>query len=81
MPYFSLICDIVSMKLSTRLFSHSFPALVTRGKTPATVETLTRADLPVESTYKLGIPGACDMLVQVEYSTLNYKDALVATGT
>lgn len=68
------------MKLSPRLFSHSFPALVTRGRTPASLETLTRADLPVESTYKLGIPGTCDMLVQVEYSTINYKDALVVMG-
>jgi len=67
------------MKLSPRLFSSSFQALVTRGKTPAIVETLTRADLPSESTYK-GAPGSCDMLVQVEYSTLNYKDALVVTG-
>jgi len=68
------------MKLSPRL-CNSFQALVTRGKkTPATVETLTRADLPLESTSKAA-PGTCDMLVQVEYSTLNYKDALVATGT
>jgi len=68
------------MKISPRLCS-SFQALVTRGKkTPATVETLTRADLPLESTSKAA-PGTCDMLVQVEYSTLNYKDALVATGT
>lgn len=68
------------MKLSPRLCS-SFQALVTRGKkTPATVETLTRADLPLESTCKAA-PGSCDMLVQVEYSTLNYKDAMVVTGT
>jgi len=68
------------MKISARLCS-SFQALVTRGKkTPATVETMTRADLPQESTSKMA-PGACDMLVQVEYSTLNYKDALVVTGT
>jgi len=66
------------MRLSPRLLS-SFPALVTRGKTPATVETLTRADLPAVSTYKAA-PGTCDMLVKVEYSTLNYKDALVVTG-
>jgi len=67
------------MKFSPKLCS-SFKALVTRGKkTPATVETLTRADLPMTSTCKAA-PGACDMLVQVEYSTLNYKDAMVVTG-
>ena len=57
----------------------SFPALVTRGKAPATVETLSRAELPAASTVKAQ-PGECDLLVSVEYSTLNYKDALVATG-
>eukprot|EP00092_Neocalanus_flemingeri_P000479 GFUD01000509.1.p1 GENE.GFUD01000509.1~~GFUD01000509.1.p1 ORF type:complete len:347 (-),score=135.68 GFUD01000509.1:128-1168(-) len=66
------------MKVSPRLCS-SFQALVTRGKAPATIETLTRADLPMVSTCKAA-PGACDMLVQVEYSTLNYKDAMVVTG-
>ena len=66
------------MKLSPRLLS-SFPALVTRGKTPATVETLTRADLPSSSTVK-SQPGECDLVVKVQYSTLNYKDALVVTG-
>ena len=25
-------------------------------------------------------PGECDLLVKVEHSTLNYKDALVVTG-
>jgi len=66
------------MKLSPTICS-SFKALVTRGKTPATVETLTRADLPMTSTSKAA-PGSCDMLVQVDYSTLNYKDAMVVTG-
>jgi len=66
------------MKLSSRLLS-SFPALVTRGKTPATVETLTRSDLPSSSTVK-SQPGECDLLVKVQFSTLNYKDALVVTG-
>ena len=66
------------MKLSPRLLS-SFPALVTRGKTPATVETLTRTDLPSSSTVK-SQPGECDLVVKVQYSTLNYKDALVVTG-
>ena len=64
--------------MTTRLCS-SFPALVTRGKAPATVETLSRAELPAASTVK-SQPGECDLLVSVEYSTLNYKDALVATG-
>jgi len=66
------------MKLSARLLS-SFPALVTRGKSPATVETLSRSDLPSSSTVKAQ-PGECDLLVQVQYSTLNYKDALVVAG-
>jgi len=66
------------MKLSPRLCS-SFPALITRGKTPATVETLSRTDLPSSSTVK-SQPGDCDLLVKVDYSTLNYKDALVVTG-
>jgi len=68
------------MKLSPRFLS-SFRALVTAGKkTPATVVTLQRSDLPSASTYKQA-PGECDLLVKVEYSTLNYKDAMVVTGT
>jgi len=68
------------MKLTPRLCC-TFQALVTRGKkTPATVETLKKSDLPKESTCKAA-PGVCDTLVQVDYSTLNYKDALVVTGT
>jgi len=67
------------MRLTRCLLSSNFPALVTRGKTPAKLESLTRSDLPKESQYK-GAPGPCDMLVKVEYSTLNYKDALVVTG-
>ena len=70
--------DGVTCYILTRLCS-SFPALVTRGKAPATVETLSRAELPAASTVK-SQPGECDLLVSVEYSTLNYKDALVATG-
>ena len=110
----SVTCDI-KMRLSPRLLS-SFPALVTRGKAPATVETLSRksdafvvsdgsdtkmfdvtpiwkattwqllnlcflcrSDLPASSTVK-SQPGECDLLVKVDYSTLNYKDALVVTG-
>ena len=66
------------MKLSPRLCS-SFPVLITWGKTPATLETLSRAELPSSSTVK-SQPGECDLLVKVDYSTLNYKDALVVTG-
>jgi len=67
------------MRISPRLFS-SFPALVTQGKgSPAVVTSLSRADLPATSTSKPA-PGECDLLVKVEYSTLNYKDALVVTG-
>jgi len=66
------------MRLSPRLLS-SFPALVTRGKAPATVETLTRADLPTTGTCKQA-PGECDTLVAVDFSTLNYKDAMVVNN-
>jgi len=66
------------MRVSKSL-CQQFQALVTRGKSPATVETLSRSDLPASSTVKIQ-PGECDMLVQVQYSTLNYKDALVVTG-
>jgi len=51
----------------------SFNALVLRetdGKTTAAVETLTQADLPEG-----------DVLVQVQYSSINYKDAMAVTGT
>ena len=37
------------------------------------------SDLPKECLYKQ-TKGLCDMLVEVEYSTLNYKDALVVSG-
>lgn len=66
------------MRISKVMF-HQFQALVTRGKSPATLETLTRADLPASSTVR-SQPGECDMLVEVQYSTLNYKDALVVAG-
>ncbi len=52
--------------------SDAFNALVldqVDGKTTATVRQLTRADLP-----------AGDVLVQVAYSSLNYKDGLAVTG-
>ncbi|XP_023331817.1 uncharacterized protein LOC111703951 [Eurytemora carolleeae] len=66
------------MKLPRAVYQQ-FQALVTRGKFPASVETLTRADLPSCSTVRAQ-PGDCDLLVKVQYSTLNYKDAMVVTG-
>jgi len=66
------------MRVSKSL-CQQFQALVTRGKAPATVETLSRADLPASSTVRAS-PGECDTLVKVDYSTLNYKDALVVCG-
>ena len=74
-----IFSELVVMRVSSLRLCSSFPALVTRGKAPATVETLSRAELPAASTVK-SQPGECDLLVSVEYSTLNYKDALVATG-
>jgi acrylyl-CoA reductase (NADPH) len=52
--------------------SETFRAIVARehdGKTRATLEELTAADLP-----------ASGVLVDVAYSTINYKDALAVTG-
>ena len=68
----------IEMRLSRSLFS-SFPALVTRGTGQVGVETLTVSDLPGECLYK-HTRGRCDMLVKVDFSTLNYKDALVVSG-
>ena len=73
------------MKFSPILRMANFRALVTvNKKTPATVETLTFDSLPKQSTVKQS-PGACDTIVNVKYSNLNYKDALVSlsynTGT
>ncbi|MEH6823919.1 MAG: MDR family oxidoreductase [Motiliproteus sp.] len=52
----------------------TFKALLLRqdeaGKTCATIEQLTTADLPDEQ-----------VLIKVEYSSLNYKDGLAVTGT
>ena len=45
----------------------------------AALETASRADLPTSSTVKASA-GECDLLVRVQYSTLNYKDALVVQG-
>jgi len=66
------------MRVSKSL-CQQFQALVTRGKAPAAVETMSRSDLPLSSTVK-SQPGECDMLVKVDYSTLNFKDALVVSG-
>ena len=53
-------------------------ATVTKAKkTPATIETLQISDLPVKSLVKQS-PGICDTIVNVKYSNLNYKDALVS---
>lgn len=53
---------------------YTFKALLLRqdeaGKTCATIEQLTTADLPDEQ-----------VLIKVEYSSLNYKDGLAVTGT
>ena len=58
----------------------TFRALVTKGKkTLATVETLPISDLPKVSTIKQ-MPGNCDTMVKVDFSTINYKDAMVVTG-
>ena len=60
--------------------ARSIRALVTRGKkTPAAVETLSTSDLPTNCVYK-GQEGPTDCLVDVEYSCINYKDALVVSG-
>jgi len=55
-------------------------ALVTSAKkTPATVETIEAAQLPTVSKVR-GQEGDASVLVDVKYSTVNYKDALVVTG-
>jgi len=64
----------------TRHLACSFRALITKEKkVPATVGSLTRAELPTTSTVKVS-PGECDLHVRVSYSNINYKDALVVTG-
>ena len=66
------------MKFSPILRMANFRALVTVAKkTPATVETLSIDQLPKQSTVKQS-PGTCDTIVNVKYSNLNYKDALVS---
>ena len=66
------------MKFSPVLRMASFRALVTKAKkTPATVESLSVEELPQESSVKQS-PGKCDTIVDVRFSNLNYKDALVS---
>ena len=70
------------MKLSQVLkMSNTFKALVTKAKkTPAALEILNQDQLPTESKVKQS-PGKCDTIVNVKFSNLNYKDALVVLGT
>ena len=52
-------------------------------KVKATLDTLPTTDLPKVSTIKQmskTVTGNCDTLVKVQYSTINYKDAMVVTG-
>ena len=66
------------MRLSPILRMANIKALVTRAKKiPATVESISMEELPKESKVKQS-PGICDTIVNVKYSTLNYKDALVS---
>ena len=67
------------MRLTASLrMSSTFKALVTKAKKmPATVGSLTVEELPSESTVKQS-PGKCDTVVNVKYSNLNYKDAMVS---
>ena len=66
------------MKLTHCLRMSSFRALVTKAKkTPATLETLDISELPSKSLVKQS-PGQCDTIINVKYSNLNYKDALVS---
>jgi len=69
------------MRLTHCLKMSTFRALITKAKkTPATLETLETSDLPVKSLVKQS-PGECDTIVNVKFSNLNYKDALVVLGT
>ena len=69
------------MRLTKVLNMSNFKALITKAKkTPATIESLSISELPQQSTVKQS-PGNCDTIVNVKYSNLNYKDALVVLGT
>ena len=74
-----IFSELVVMRVSSLRLCSSFPALVTRGPGSAAVETLSLEQLPARCEYKQ-TRGPCDMLVRVQYSTLNYKDALVVSG-
>ena len=60
----------LEMKLSS---VNRLRALVTSAKkTPAAVQTIQASDLPEQSTVR-GEEGATSVLVDVKYSTINYK--------
>lgn len=68
------------MRLTVTKMS-TFRALVSMGKNvPATVQSLNESQLPATSSVKAA-PGDCDTIIKVDYSNLNFKDAMVATGT
>jgi len=74
---FDCLTERVLMHLTT---PNRFRALITNAKkTAATVQQMTKADLPTVSKVR-GEEGDCSVHVKVKYSTINYKDALVATG-
>jgi len=59
----------------------TFRALVTTAKkVPATVQSLSEASLPKVSGVKAAPGSDCDTVIKVDYSTLNFKDAMVVTG-
>jgi len=73
--------DKFKMQLSKVLrCSAGFKALISKNKfTPATLETLNFTDLPFESVVKRSF-GICDTIINVKYSNLSYKDALIVLG-
>ena len=73
------------MRLKSKLWMpQNFRALVTKKKkVSASMETLSTTDLPKASNIKQmskTVTGECDTIVKVQYSTINYKDAMVVTG-
>jgi len=70
----------IKMRLTLSRMS-TFRALVSMGKNvPATVQSLNESQLPATSSVKAA-PGDCDTIIKVDYSNLNFKDAMVATGS
>jgi len=67
------------MRLTARLSSSVRALVASQPKTPASVVSLARDDLPKASTVKQS-PGPCDTIVRVQYSNINYKDALLVSG-